>query len=62
MLVVCGEGRGEGGGDIPSLEAAGGAPTKQGSKKRIHKTTIKEAARDANRGLKQTGIASFFGR
>ena len=40
------------------------APTKQGAKKQkpIYKTTAKEAARDASRGLKQTGIASFFSR
>ena len=39
-------------------------PTKQGAKKQkpIYKTTGKEAARDASRGLKQTGIASFFSR
>ena len=46
------------------FQAAGGAPTKQGAKKQkpIYKTTAKEAARDASRGLKQTGIASFFSR
>ena len=40
------------------------APTKQGAKKQkpIYKSTAKEAARDASRGLKQTGIASFFAR
>ena len=40
------------------------APTKQGAKKQkpIYTTTAKEDARDASRGLKQTGIASFFSR
>ena len=40
------------------------APTKQGAKKQkpLYKAAAKEAARDASRGLKQTGIASFFSR
>ena len=38
------------------------APTQQGAKKRAYNSKGKEAARDAARGLKQVGIASFFGR